>query len=650
MPYTLTSEDIKASGADLRNVDYGYSYPKGLDLKPGSELHQKIISEVGKRVRDGQDAMKGRYDSWREIDRVLTAFVPPKKKREAKEAGDKTYPIVVPTSYATLETLLTYMTAVFLQMPYFKYSGVGSEDTVGAMLLEQIISFQTIRASMGLNLHTLWRDSFSYGFGALTPHWGEKRGWRRTKSNIVIPNWTGLFGKKTSKRRRESVVLYQGNYLRNIDPYLYLPDPTVAIQDVQDGEFVGWIDMTNRIKILEQERDRDSFFFNAEYLQHISGRSSAVLTVGKKAGTPRTGRHNVFVHMDSTKPVDVTYMYINLVPKDWKMGKSKYPEKWLFAVAGDAVVLAAQPLGLDHDMFPVVIAAPDYDGYSVNPISRLEMGYGLQDTIDWLLHSHIANVRKAINDMLIVDPFLVNMNDLSNPEPGKLIRTRRAHWGKGVEHLVEQLQVRDFTANHMKDIQLLTDTHNKSVGTPENVQGIMRGGGERRSATEARDTKQSALSKLEKVARILDIQYRQPLSMMLASHTQQFQTQERYVEISGSREQELVKEYGLDIDGEGRVSANPLDMLINFDILPGDGTIPGREPADLWIQLFQIIATQPILAQQFDMVRIFQHAARQLGARNVNDFVKKGGNVQAEIMPTDQVQQQVQAGNLLGMQ
>jgi len=649
MPYTLTSEDITPLQGTILTVDYGYKYPRGLDLKPGSELSQKVLTEVQKRVKDGQSALEDRYDSWHEIDRVLTAFVPPAEKRKAKEAGDQTYPVVIPTSYATLETLLTYMTAVFLQMPYFKYSGVGSEDTVGALLLEQIISFQAIRAKMGINLHTLWRDAFSYGFGALTPYWGEKRGWRRSGSRIEIPSLFGLFSKTKTHRSREEVILYEGNYLRNIDPYLYIPDPSVAVQDVQDGEFVGWVDPTNRIKILEQERATDSFFFNAKYLRHITGRSMAVRGVGRKDKTPRTQRHDEFVHMSSTRPIDVIYMYVNMVPKDWELGDSEYPEKWLFAVASDQVVIAAQPLGLDHDMYPVVVAAPDYDGYSVSPISRLEIGYGIQDIIDWMLHSHVSNVRKAINDMLVVDPMLINMHDLRDPGPGKLIRTRRAHWGKGVEHLVEQLQVHDVTANHVRDISFLTDIYNKSTGAPEGLQGIMRSGGERRSATEARDTRQSALSKLEKAAVIMDIQYRQDLSMMLASHTQQFMSRERYVEIAGDREKELVKEFGLSVDKSGRVRVSPLDLLIEYDILPGDGTIPGREPADLWIQLFQVIATQPELAQQFDMVRVFQHAARQLGAKNVFDFVRKGGAVEAEIVPTERVLRQEAAGNLVGM-
>ena len=648
MPYAL-SDPLSTSTlqGNILEIDYGYKYPHGFNLRPGSELHQKIITEVKLRAQDGWNAMNKRHESWHEIDRVLTAYVSPKVKKEAKTKGDKTWPIVIPTSYATLDTLLTYMSAVFLQVPYFRYSGVGPEDTIGAMLLEQIISLQAIRARMGLNLHTLWRDSFSYGFGAVTPYWGQKTGWRREAVDTRFSSITGMFGGAKRRKRKVKTVLYEGNYLRNIDPYLYIPDPSVAIQDVQDGEFVGWVDISNRVKILEEERYPESFFFNAKYLRHVTGRTSVVKNISRQDATPRTQRHDEPVHMSSTKPVDRIFMYVNLIPKEWKMGDSMYPEKWLFVVASDQVVLAAQKLGLDHDMFPVAVAAPDYDGYSVTPISRLEIGYGIQEIVDWMLHSHVSNVRKAINDMIIVDPFLVNMKDVRDPGPGKIIRTRRANWGKGVNDVMKQLEVTDVTANHMRDISVLTDMHNKSTGAVDILQGTMRKGGERRSATESRDTKQSALSKLEKAAVIMDIQYRQDLSIMLASHTQQFMSQERYVEIVGDREQELMKEHGLELDSQGKISVNPLDLLIGYDVLPGDGAIPGREPAELWIQLLQVAMTHPELTQRLDIVRMFQHAARQLGAKNVQDFVRKGGDIAANVTPNEQVTQQADAGNIV---
>ena len=75
-------------------------------------------------------------------------------------------------------------------------------------------------------------------------------------------------------------------------------------------------------------------------------------------------------------------------------------------------MVRAKPLGLSHGMYPIACIAPDFDGYSVAPLSRLEMLQGLQTTVDWLFNSHIANVRKAINDMLIVDPYMLNMKDL----------------------------------------------------------------------------------------------------------------------------------------------------------------------------------------------------------------------------------------------
>ena len=156
-------------------------------------------------------------------------------------------------------------------------------------------------------------------------------------------------------------------------------------------------------------------------------------------------------------------MYVKIVPKEWGLKGSKfnkngdYPEIFLFTIANEQIVLRARPLNLNHNKFPIAIAAPDFDGYSITPISRMELIGGLQTTLNWMFNSHITNVRKAINDMLIVDPSLVNMEDLENPAPGKLIRLRRSAWGKGVQNAVEQLQVNDITREHMRDAQQIME-------------------------------------------------------------------------------------------------------------------------------------------------------------------------------------------------
>jgi hypothetical protein len=41
-----------------------------------------------------------------------------------------------------------------------------------------------------------------------------------------------------------------------------------------------------------------------------------------------------------------------LIPADWGLGSGKVPEKWVFTVGNDAVIIGAQPLGYYHNKFP----------------------------------------------------------------------------------------------------------------------------------------------------------------------------------------------------------------------------------------------------------------------------------------------------------
>jgi hypothetical protein len=203
----------------------------------------------------------------------------------------------------------------------------------------------------------------------------------------------------------------------------------------------------------------------------------------------------------STSPIDVVWMYWTLIPKDQKLGSSEYPEKWLIGMAADKVLICAKPLSLNHNMYPVAVCAPDFDGYSSTPVSRLELMYGMQEALDWLFNSHIANVRKAINDMLIVDPSLVNMADLEDPKPGKLIRMRRSAWGRGVENAVKQLGVTDITRSHIQDASSIIDYMQRTSAATDSVSGMIRKSGERVTAAETKSTQQSALSRLTKAAK-----------------------------------------------------------------------------------------------------------------------------------------------------
>lgn len=632
----------------LKDVRYDYDYPDGLDFQPGSKLHERIKREVLRRAQDSYSVMQARFDSWNKIDETLTCYMTLDESESKVQAKDSRKPvsIVVPYSYATLETILTYLMAAFFREPIFLYEGVSPEDTIGAILLEKVVDLHVARMKVALSLHTIMRDSLAYGIGIGAPSWKRIHGRKIVKREVGFWSFLGKWISKGWDREMVEAVLFEGNALASIDPYRFLPDPNVPIQRVQDGAYVGWVERTDVMNLLSDEHT-DPDVFNAKYVRHIDGRSYVVGKDDHARDRKFSATSSDTVNNDTAHPVDVIHMYIKVIPKEWGLSDRDRPEKWHFAVAGDEVVLCARPLGLAHDLFPIVTCAPDFDGYSVTPISRLEIVNGLQHTLNWLFNAHITNVRKAINDMLIVDPQLVNMEDLADPKPGKIIRLRKSAWGRGVTNAVQQLAINDVTRQHITDSSYVIDLMQRCSAATDNLMGIMRPGSERRSATEARGTMASAMSRMESMARVIGLQLYQDLGYFFASHTQQFMEEEVYIKASGRWQETLQAEFGVSPGSSMKVS--PFDVLIDYDVKVRDGTVQGANWSDVWVQMFQVIAGNPELLQKFDVVRIFQHIARSLGAKNVEDFVRQqpaapAPEVQTQVLPDEQIQALAEAG------
>jgi len=619
-----------------------YEYPRDLDLSPGSALHESVKAEILLRARESNTIIKNRHSDWRKIDQTLTAFLPADADEDAYRSDNEELQIVIPASRATLETALTYWLST-LDFPFFYYDGSGPEDTLGARMLQLVIGNQAHRKKMILALHTMHRDALSYGFGAVNVRWTVEKAFRTLRRDVgYFSEMDGEFIVTEPAGTRQERVIYEGNILDAIDPYHYLPDPNYPVERVNDGEFVGFVSTTSRNALLTLERNNPEFYFNATHLDRINQRSS--LKLYDNTGRPTTFAGNQEINRQlGTTPIDVIWMQIDLVPKEWGLGDEEYPEKWMFGLAGDEVLIQANPMGLDHNHFTIAVDAPNSDGHSALPIGEMEVEYGLQYAVDFLWNSHMANLRKAVNLMLIVDPFLVNINDFKRGRSGFIARMRRSQFGRGTARdAVHQIPINDITRANIGDIQFLMDIMSRTSGVTDPIQGIMRSGGERRSATEARGTMQSALSRLAKGVRISGSQALQDIAYLLAEHTIQLLSNETYVRSIGETEDQMLADYQV---GKGRYRVDPSLLDVNFDVLPSDGTLPGGNgDPQVWTQLFQTIASQETLAQTFDIPRIFTHIARMMGAKNVQNFIN---NARPVVQSDEEVAKQVQNGNLV---
>lgn len=647
MPYIVQGDSADVRSARYRDVNFDYDYPDELNLDPKSDFHETLRSKIWQRAIASRKVISKRYDSWNEIDKTMTVYIPLSEKEEKVKEKDSRKPvsIVFPYSYSNLESLLTYMLIAFAQDPMFQYEGVEDDDTIGAMLMELVIRLHCIKTKVPLSLHTILRDNFLYGLGIGLPEWVKRYGRVPVKSYVTTQDESGENKELVDVSYVDGLV-FEGNALNNIDPYLWLPDPSVASDRLQDGEFCGWIDRDNYMNMLSEESN-DPNVFNVRYLKSRTDKRSALAVdesqrETKFGGSSRVNRGGM---ASTTNPVDNINMYITLIPKDWKLGTGEYPEKWFFRLSADDVITMCHRANHYHGMYPMAVASSEFDGYSMTPISRMEILKGLQGVLDWLFNSHMANVRKAINDMLVVDPYLVNINDLKDPQPGKLIRLRRPAWGHGVKDVVDQLQVNDITRLNIADTAYITQWMDRISKTDQSLSGQVRQSGpERLTKGEFQGTRGSAISQLQRIAMIIGMQFMQDIGEMFAVHTQQYMSKETFVRITGRYEEQLKGRFG---PNASRAKVSPLDMAINYDLIVRDGSIPGGNFSESWVQLFQIIAKQPELYQQFDLTRIFMYIAGQLGAKNVEDFKRNVNRIQPQQMDDEEVLRQYQAGNLI---
>ncbi len=636
---------VSRHAESLRSADrIAYDYPNGLDLKPGSDMHEKLVTQIMHRAREARSAIIAKQDTWERNDMTLSTYMRMDESERKVRDGDDRKPVavVIPMSYAIRETLLTYLMAAFLDDPVWRYEGSGPEDTVGAMLLEMHIAKQCKWDKIGLALHGLWMDAISYGFGAVGINWVVQKREITVSKKVETGFLSQLFGaigfggNDEFTREKQMRVITEGNSLINIDPYMYLPDPEVPIQYVQKGEFAGFIDRSNRMTILSEEHDQD-LWFNAEYLRILEDGRSQLFD------EQITGRYDKYGpdHKRSmgtvTYPVDKINLYWRLIPAEWGLGRSEYPETWFFTLAGDQVILAAEKTDFDHGMIPIAVTAPDSDGHTTMPTSKLESVSGLQEFVDWLLKSFMHNNRKAMNDMFVVDPQLIYMKDMRDPKPGKLIRLRPGAWGKGVKDAVQQLGVVDVTSKHLGEITGIIDMARGMVGATDVMHGLRRKTSERVTATEHTDVKGGALSRLQRLAKLISLQAHEDIALMYAYNTRQYLTEETYVRAIGDWETRIMEEYGID-NKDGRYPIRPEDLDIMMDVIAHDGTIPGTGDAQSWLQLYQIMAGNPEIAAQHDMGRVFKHIARIMGAKNLKEFEKKGGGnrLQLQVQPDEQ--------------
>ena len=590
------------------------------------KLHQRIVEGVRARKTLSEGQLQGMRSRWNDADEEHQIYVSErdadKLRKNAQKAQDRSdgYQYVdvhVPYSYAIMMSMHTYFASVFLsRSPVLQFTGRHGEPEMNVMAVEALMDYQT---TIGGHLapYYIWLlDATKYGLGVIWHYW--------SKEEIAVARYVdqpiqraGLTLMQTERKRQMQMVEgYEGNRVFNVRPHDYLPDPRVPLYDPSQGEFQGrkfFINANTLYKgkasgqyinvdeVISKAKNRASTSDNYDREEHVSEDLPDPTSTG--------GESSDSTLIDNILCVE---MIIELVPKLWGLGNSEYPEKWVFTVANDEIVIEAHPYGMMHGKFPGETLEIEADGYNLGSRGILEVAKPLNDTMNWLFNSHFYNVRKSLNGDIIYDPTRISTKDMRDGGPGKRIRIKPEAYGEDIRKFLHVIPGdAAVTQTNMRDLQVVADLMHRVTGVADQLMGQQSQGG-RKSATEVRTASSSSVNRMKTSAEYMSALGFSPFAQMLLQCTKQNYSAEKQFRIAG----DLVE------SAESFVNVTPDSLAGDYDYTAVDGTLPIDRFAlvQMWTNFFTQLRNFPQIAQSYDMGRIFAYVAQMGGLKNVKQF------------------------------
>jgi hypothetical protein len=334
---------------------------------------------------------------------------------------------------------------------------------------------------------------------------------------------------------------------------------------------------------------------------------------------------------------------VDLIPAKVGIGESNEVERWLVTLANRSVVIRAEEYPYEHNKFYYSMLESSPDKHSLLNPGVIELMEPISQHISWLYNSHLENVRKALNDQFVVDPDRIEMDDMLNPAAGKLIRLRPNYYGTGVDGAVMQLPVVDVTKGHIDTAEVLSGLLQRLSAANDALQGQQED--KNKTATEVNMVTNLASGRLRTLAKMISAQGLMPMARQMCANNANFLSQEQYMRLAGTLEQEY-QAIGRAVEGGVMISPDDVQGQFDFPIFDASSPLDPVRYAQAWMQISQMAMQNEAVAPYLDHMSLFKQVVHSMGITDISRFILPQ-NVQ--VVPDQQMEQQVQQGNLVPM-
>jgi len=614
-----------------------------------SDLAKKILKECQMRVNASQRILNEKNPKWAEAEDKALAYIherdADKLRKQKRDNGLPEYTTIqIPYSYAVLMAAHTYLTSVFMgRNPIQQLSGRHGETEQQVQAFEALLDYQMLVGRVLVPLYIWLYDALKYGIGIGEIYWEDRiESITQIGMQDQTDPLTGMpIGQPQKIQQTAQIKTYSGNRFRNVQPQDFLWDTRYPAWDFQSGEYVAKRFALNWNEVIR--REQQGYYTNTKLIRskytgdQFSGNEHSSALDRPEITDSRYQTYDISTlqvnHPTLVKGYEV---HVEIIPKEWGLGSSEFPEKWVFTCTSSFdILMGAQPLGALHCKFPFSVLSLEPEAYGITTRGFPEILEPVQQTVDWLINSHFFNVRAALNNRWIVDPSKVVMKDLLSPLPGGVVRLKPTAYGSDPKLAVSQFNVQDVTQNHLRDLQMMLGIGERTVGINDQIMGMLNAGG-RKTATEVRTSTSFGVNRLKTISEFFSVSGFDPLTQIMIANTQQYYDAEQKFKIAGDL---------MNSAGARFVQVDSGMIAGSYDFVPIDGTLPIDRYAqmNIWLQMFSQIRQFPPILMQYDMSRIFEFVAQLGGLKNITQFKIQVGSPEF-------LQNQAMMGNIIGMQ
>lgn len=578
-------------------------------------------------VRMSRSTMKDYYPLWDRNDAIYRGERMPDLADQKAMKRNEPAKVFIPLTQSQVQTFVSFATMVLSQRDYFyELGGRGLEDVRPAELGQAILERDLEENKFtGVLLPQFLTDIARFGVGVLKSQYVRET--IPTPVEVPDPKWRPNTTLPGAPVQLPTITQYQpktsylGNRISAISPYRWFPDTRLPLTRFAYGEFCADEIEYSRDELMKMEADGlcagvtwvptlpDDAYQDRRSYYNSAGQANPLYnpTLDPKVGAHFCLNTEVQIKLNPSKTfiddgvaidptIDAELIYV----------------VW---IANDGRIIRIEDSGYTHNQFTYDCSQFFNDQLRIINFGIAELIGPMQDIMDWLLNSHVTNVRKVIQNQLVVDPRFVELSDLKERNP--IIRLKGTADGMAITNYVHQLQVTDATAGHIADMGVIQGFSQDATGLSENLVGQYASG--RRSAREAGNVNANAASRVLLPIKGIWQSALLPLGRKLLKNHQCYLDEEQLVAIVGLSE--VMK------DPAAVGAFLPIDktsLVGTYDFLVFDDTLPSQRSAMAasLLQFGEALSAKPMLvfALGYDPALITAEWFKLTGIRNADRF------------------------------